>query len=398
MWYRFEVKERFTGLRPDEKEVTVWLSLGGGSPQIGRSFFVHAERRGNQIRLAECGNTQPVEDASADIQYLRASLQNAFTPYIAGSVLRHYQGSQYAVETDLDGPPQGLARSTVKLESEKQSFEVITDEAGQFRKDGVLPGRYTLTPLSPGYVAKQPYNVEVPSRGCGIAHVGMFTNSKISGVVIRADGKPAENVRLDLIDADPQYRSITSIMDMIETGPSGQFSIDHLPSGRFLLGVNIEESSRYPDRTPPTFYPGVADRSTARAIELAPNEIKTGLVLKLMPPREFRRVRVHVRWPDGRVPTRGSIDAWANKGIYVSSKDLKDGIFELQLLQGVDYWLTAAALDEARPISRFISGTWVYADNYRLAGGIDPIDVVVTAHFAEPQWADAVYGHSPGNR
>jgi hypothetical protein len=117
-----------------------------------------------------------------------------------------------------------------------------------------------------------------------------------------------------------------------------------------------------------------------------------------MPPREFRRVRVHVRWPDGRVPTRGSIDAWANKGIYVSSKDLKDGIFELQLLQGVDYWLTAAALDEARPISRFISGTWVYADNYRLAGGIDPIDVVVTAHFAEPQWADAVYGHSPGNR
>ncbi len=105
-------------------------------------------------------------------------------------------------------------------------------------------------------------------------------------------------------------------------------------------------------------------------------------------------MRVHLQWPDGRPPARGAIDAWVNQGIYVSKYDLKNGIFELALLQGVDYWLTAAALDETRPATPYAAGTWVYAENYRLAAGSDPIDIVLTAHFAEPQWANAIYGRS----
>jgi hypothetical protein len=81
-----------------------------------------------------------------------------------------------------------------------------------------------------------------------------------------------------------------------------------------------------------------------------------------------------------------------NQGIYVSRYDLKDGIFELQLLQGVDYWLTAAALDETRRATQFARGTWVYTDNFRITFGTDPLDITLTAHFAEPQWSKAIYG------
>jgi hypothetical protein len=88
---------------------------------------------------------------------------------------------------------------------------------------------------------------------------------------------------------------------------------------------------------------------------------------------------------------RGAIDAWANQGIYVSNYDLKGGVFELKLLQGVDYWLTAAALDESRKPTQFARGTWVYADNYRLHAGNDAADITLTAHFPEPQWAKAIY-------
>jgi hypothetical protein len=109
MWYRFSVKEAFTGLRPEEREVVVWLSLGGGSPEIGRTFFVHAQRDGDQIRLASCGNTRPVEEVASEIKYLRERLRGNFRPYVAGSVLRHYKGSKYAVEAGLGGPPRGLA-------------------------------------------------------------------------------------------------------------------------------------------------------------------------------------------------------------------------------------------------------------------------------------------------
>jgi hypothetical protein len=391
MWYKFSVGEILTGLPPDEEEVVVWLSLGGGSPQLGRTFFVHAQREGDRIRLASCGNTRPVEDAAPEIQYLREKLRGDFKPYITGSVLRHYKGSQYAVETYLDGPPRGLAGASVSLQGAARRYDLTADEQGRFRADNVAPGSYALTAESAGYRISQPNTVEVPQNGCGIAHIGMFTDAAISGVVRHADGTPAKKVGLDLIDADPAYRSITTTLHMIETGPSGEFAVDHLPSGRFLLGVNIKESSTYPDQTPPTYYPGVAARGDAQVIELLPNENRTGLILTLLPPRAFRSVRVHLRWPDGTLPRRGAIDAWANEGIYVSDYEPKNGIFELKLLQGVDYWLTAAALDESRRPTEFARGTWVYADNYRLAAGEAAADITLTARFAEPQWDKAIY-------
>jgi len=115
------------------------------------------------------------------------------------------------------------------------------------------------------------------------------------------------------------------------------------------------------------------------------------LILTLPPPRGFRTVRVHLRWPDGSAPAKGGIDAWVNQGIYVSKYELKKGTFDLQLLRGVDYWLTAGALDETRRPTPNSRGIWVYADKYRLPAGDDPVEVTVTAHFAEPQWPGVVY-------
>jgi hypothetical protein len=393
MWYRFSVKEAFTGLRPEEKEVVAWLSLGGGAPEIGRPFFVHAERAGNQIRLASCGNTRPVEEAASEIRYLREKLRGDFKPYVAGSVLRHYKGSQYSIEAGLDGQFRGLAGARVRLQSATRRLDLTADQDGRFRADNVAPGAYILTAESTGYHLSRAYTVDVPQNGCGIAHIGMFTDASVSGTVRRADGTPARKVTVDLIDADPGYRSAQT-PGMIETGQNGEFSAENLPSGRFLLGVSIKESSRYPDQTPPTYYPGVGARSDAQVIELLPNERRSGLILTLLPPREFRRIRVHLQWPDGRVPTRGGIDAWENEGIYVSNYDLKGGVFELKLLQGVSYWLTAAALDESSRPTKVALGTWVYADNYFLPAGNDAGDITLVARFPEPQWPKAIYSRS----
>ncbi len=221
--------------------------------------------------------------------------------------------------------------------------------------------------------------------------MGIFTNAGISGIVRWPDGKPAANVKVDLIDVDPGYAPPPIAPEQIETGAHGEFSLTGLPSGRFLLGVNIENSSDYPDQTPPTYFPGVAAPKDAHVIELTPNQVKKGLVLTLLPARAFRTVRVHLRWPDGSIPNRGTIEAWLHKGIYSTSYDLAQGTFELNLLQGVEYWLTAAALDESRKRTPFAGGTWVYADNYLLAAGDGSVDITLTAHFEEPQWSKAMY-------
>jgi hypothetical protein len=397
-WYRLSVEEAFTGLHAGEKEIVAWLSLGGGALEVGRTFFVHAEREGNEIRLVSCGDTQPVETAGAEIRYLRERLHGDFRSYIAGSVLRHYKGSQYAIETGLDQPPRGLANAKIKLQGARTSLETLTDAEGRFRLDNVAEGRYSVAVESLGYRLEKPYTIEVPKNGCGIAHVGMFTNAGMSGTVLRSDGKPAQKATVDLIDVDEHYGPPPLEHLYIKTDPGGRFTLANLPSGQFLLGVNIQESSRYPDQTPPSYYPRVASRSEAQVIELKPNEVKTGLVLTLQRPRSFRLVKVHLKWPDGRIPNRGSVDAWVNQGIYLSDYELKNGVFELRLLQGVDYWLFAAALDETHKPTQSARGTWVFTDNYRLSAGDDTVDIYLTAQLPDWQWPKAIYPNSRGAR
>jgi len=260
------------------------------------------------------------------------------------------------------------------------SINLVTDAEGRFRKNSVAPGRYSVTVQSPGYQLSRAYSIEVPEHGCGIAHIGMFTNAGISGTVRHADGSPAKNTPLDLIDADPAYESPHLEAYPLQTGPNGEFAVSNLPGGRFILGFAIAESSHYPDRTPPTYFPGGTARSDAAVIELKPNELKSGLNLTLLPAREFRTARVHLRYPDGSIPKRGAIDAYRGKGIYVTNYDFRNGTFELKLLRGVDYWLNAGVIDQRDKSS------WAYADSYHVPPGNDAFEITLTARFPEPQW------------
>ena len=61
-------------------------------------------------------------DATDDIAYLRSSARGDFKPFITGSVLRHYQGSQFGVETGLEEPPRGLPDVKVSLEGDSGAF------------------------------------------------------------------------------------------------------------------------------------------------------------------------------------------------------------------------------------------------------------------------------------
>ncbi len=390
-WYQFKIEEPLSGLRPNESNIRVHLGLGGGTAIIGRRFFVHAERTANGFHFAMCGNTRPAENAEADIAYLRARLRGNFQPYLAGSILRHYIASPFALEAWPTDQWRGVSNATVTLTGPAGPITLKTDANGAYHRDNVAPGTYTISLQSPGYAFQKAHTIEVPPNGCGLGHFGAFTNAGISGIVKRPDGTPAANLELELIDADPNFPSITEYSNRPKTGPNGEFAFTNLPGGTFLLGMNIHRSTRHPDQTPPTYYPGVAARSAATEIELKPNEQKRNLVLTLLPPRPFRTVRVHLRLPDGSIPRGGAIDAYANQGIYVANYQLTNGFFELKLLQGVDYWLTAAANVPARRPTRFADHEWRYADNFRLPAGNDDIEITLTGVHRDPQWAKALY-------
>lgn len=388
-WFKFSVEQRLTGLSPGEREITVWTSLGSGVPEIGRRFFVHANRYENgRIYLASCGNTRPVEQAAEDIAYLLARQARTFQPYLSGSVLQHYDASQYAVSS-YSPPPRGLAGVKVKFEGKMGLLETTTDSSGQFRLAAVTPGAYSISAEAPGYKALKKFTATVPNGGCGIAHLGLWTDARLSGVVRKSDGSPAVGYELELVDVDPKFAAPPlKDGDPVITDKNGNFSFFGLPSGRYLLGVNVEETSPYPDRTPPTYYPGVGPRADAQAIELKPNERKKDIVLTLLPPRSFRLVRVLVRWPDGSIPDRSSIEAWRPKGRYISVEATREGGFELRLLEGVGYWLTASAWDARRR-------HWIYPDSYRLPAGKGTVEVTLIPRSSWPHFLQVRNGEAP---
>jgi hypothetical protein len=309
-------------------------------------------------------------------------------------VLRDYSLSRYTVDTRR--PPRGVQDARVALTGPGGVIRLRTDSAGAFRSGKIQPGAYSLKIDAPGYTALSSSMVEVPPAGCGIAHVGVSSNASISGVVRRSDGTPASGVRLDLVDADPSFAppAANSAGKPVTTDRDGRFSFSGLPGGQFVLGVNIEHLADYPDPNPPSYYPGVTSRAEARPILLQPNEARTNLEFTLPPPRAFRTVRVRLRWPDGSAPEGGYVSAWRSGGICTTVHDLKNGRFELKLLEGVSYWLEAGTWKGER---RFVrpparaKGYWVYAENYKLAAGTGTIEVEMVPRFLEPQWFKSVY-------
>jgi hypothetical protein len=380
-WYRFKVEERLLGVPNSQAEILAWTSIGSGEVKVGSRYFVHAVWDGvhSSYRMAVCGNTRPVAQATDDIRYLRSRNAGTFRSYVSGSVLRNYTGHPFNNEYRV----RGLPGASVVLKGSGRTLRAVADAAGHFRFDEVRPGQYTLTAIAPGYVQRGEFTLSVPQGGCGLAEAGVFTNASISGTVLKHDGTPAVGAKIGLLDTDPALARPHDDPRQRVTDSSGRFSLTNLPSGRFLLGVNIDGIDRYPGAIPPTFYPGVTSPGHAAVIALRPNEARKNLTLRLPPPREMREVRIQLKWPDGLVAKDGAIDAWLRKDIYESQYDLRDGVAVLRLMKGVDYWITAGALDGRRH--------WIYTDKYLLRGGDDDVFVTLTPRYPEPQWSRAVY-------
>lgn len=385
-WYRFAVEEPLVGVAPDVTEIVAWVSLGSGRVETGRKYFVHAIRdtQTSRYRMMPCGNTRPVEEAREDIAYLHSRQAGTFRPYISGAVLRNYTGSRYKTESEYN--IRGVEGASVILSSRgRHARKVVADEDGHFILKDVEPGQYLLKASAPGYVQQNDLKVSVPLNGCGVVQAPLFTQSSMRGIVLNHDGTPAADVGLGLIDVDPSFERPYIEPESDRTNVRGEFSFTNLPSGRFLLGVNIEDCERFPNAIPPTYYPGVTSRQLALSIELRPNQAINGVILRLPPPRNFRVVHVLLKWPGGAVANRSTVTAWLNKGTYHSEYKARNGILELRLMQGVDYWITAAARDQ--------EGHWIYTDNYQLKAGEEAVSISLVSRHPEPQWHRAIYPH-----
>jgi hypothetical protein len=101
-----------------------------------------------------------------------------------------------------------------------------------------------------------------------------------------------------------------------ETDSRGTFRFEGIESGEYLLGYEIWGDAPSNHKPYPThYYPGVAGRSNAKVITLAPQESLRDLKLTLPTPHTPRKITIKVVMPDGKPPGGNLLQISSQRGL-----------------------------------------------------------------------------------
>jgi hypothetical protein len=169
--------------------------------------------------------------------------------------------------------------------------------------------------------------------------------SAISGVILDEGGRPVSGAFVQLGLADQLDRSRGTAGAGIATDPNGRYRFDHLPPGRYLVGLNIWGGGPNPG-TP--FAEAYAETTAGQTVISLP----FGGSITLAPIRARRLAQIAVsatvREPDGK-PAPGVDVTAAMFGEYgrvhpaPPVKTDGDGRLQLRLWQGERYRITIGA-------------------------------------------------------
>jgi len=197
-----------------------------------------------------------------------------------------------------------------------------TEARGNFLLVDIDPGRYRLAAKRSGYLDMH-YGAK-RSSGTGSTltvtagqktenlQIRMTPFGVIAGTVRDSDGEPMTDAHVVLYTAsyDAGRRRIRQDFDAA-TDDLGQFRIANLPSGKYYVSAvpgsrnesppkvdHSAKSDTQPEARITTFYPGTADPSIARLVEVAVGARVTGVDIALIRSRLYR-ISAHIDAPKG---------------------------------------------------------------------------------------------------
>jgi hypothetical protein len=294
---RFAVKEAFYGRVGAEISVLSTQNMWSDMFRFksGEDYLVVAGMRaGRPVITGMCGPTRPATLAVADLKFLRARAAGA----LPGTIL---YGTVAMMELRKMGElpeVKPLAGKVVSAQGAPGSFQTTTGSDGYFEFRDIPAGNYKVTPTLPDTMLVRTAEVKIAPGGCGAAVFWPLWDGRISGQAIGPDGSPVADAEMDLADSRmPPEQAVGG-----RTVKNGHYSFDHLPPGKYVVGLLSGGILNTPSKEfpfPPLFYPDAEDRESATAIELGPGQKLDGMdfVIHRFEPRF---VRVQIQWPDKR--------------------------------------------------------------------------------------------------
>ena len=294
--YKFAVEHSYLGVAGTDIEV--FTGRGGGDCgfgfAVGKRYLVYAYRFENKLTTSICSRTRPYARATEDLAFLGNLSSAPKGATIYGQIIR-------GTPRKKDVPP--LSEDTLlKIEGEGVRREIRPDADGRYRIEGLPPGKYKIAlQLPDALTVNQPEReVSVSDRGCASQVFYIEDNGRMSGRVIDASGQPVARIMVTVLDAAADPRG--SFINLERTDAEGRFSFSAIPAGKYLLGVNFTKHPETNDPTnayAPTFYPGVADQSSAEVITLGVGEKRGDLDVLIPLRRPLSVVSGRIVWEDG---------------------------------------------------------------------------------------------------
>jgi hypothetical protein len=408
LWYRFRVEEPFKGLDPGVREVVVDPASGTSCQEeftVGKRYLIssYGNTLANQQAAAVtvggfpqsegpqrpagplvvtgvCSGSRPAEGAAEEINFIRQYRLAPAPSSIFGFVRIH------ADEWLWNDRYPPLAGAEIRTNGPGGNRTTSTDKNGRYEISDVAPGKWALTASSSGLSSARPsYSLDVPSHGCGVANIGMFSEGSIAGAVVEQDGTPAKGLAVEYLHADkkladPWFRERSTTSDS-----EGKFHFAKVPPGDFFVGVHIDTPPKSAEKIPPTYWPGVTAIAEAQIVHLVANEQKDGIVIRLGSRVDVRNLSVKVQWPDGRPAASTNVSAHVNGKIAELAKTGSTGTLEMLLLNGVEYSFSGRAWTSYRLVNgNQIGNDWVDAEEKVLSPGSGPAEIVLVLNKPKP--------------
>jgi hypothetical protein len=403
--YRFRVNERFAGAGGE----TIEIYSGGDDGDCGYVFklgeqyvvFTQQETEG-RLFATICNGTRPFIEARALIPQLRAMRTHQRVASVFG-VLRRADPPLLAPSDDPEDP---LPNIKLKLRSKDDRFASSTGSDGVYTFYDVHAGEYSYTADLPARFEFSQKTLKgglppfrIPSGACYEYNVDALPTGKIKGAVLGPDGKPLKLASVELYRSDKYDNDKPGLWGFQGSAANGAketgFEFDHIGAGDYLLVFN--RMDRKDPNTPfaRTFYPGTAAQGDAVAIHLKDGQQLLNANIKLSDGYPTRKVKVALKWQDGRPPGDVTVMGKAEEGGGGNPSAVKigEGLYEFTILESAKYTFSAwedldpsraAALKKGNEncnLPARIEAAAVTVD------GADPEAKEVTLTFAKPECA-----------
>jgi len=343
--YHFKINEKFAG--PNTAEIDVFS--GGDDGDCGYHFhkgdqyivFTQLETDG-RLFATICSGTRPAADGRALIPQLRAMRNHQQIASVFG-VLRRSDPPLLAPADDPDDP---LPHIKLKLRSKYDRFATSTGpdgvysfydvHSGEYHFSASLPARMELSERTlPGALPP----VKIPNGACYEYNVDALPLGKIRGAVLGPDGKPLKVASVELYRAEKYKDTEPGLWGF--QGTKGEFEFDHVGPGDYILVFNRTNRKDPNSPFPRVFYPGVANQSETSVITLKDGEQRLHANIQMAEGYPTGKIRVQLKWKDGRPPGEVTIMATADQGENPAAQRIGEGIYDFTLLQSSRYTISA---------------------------------------------------------